>query len=651
MKKIIVSVLLLIAMMANVLALASCGGNGGNGGNGGGQTFLPPPTVNIPQGGYDGSEVKIVFYHTMGENLSTVLDKYIAEFNKIYPNITVTHSQEGGYEDVRDNISAELATGGGPNIAYCYPDHVALYRRANKVIALDDLIASTASDGAGGILGMTQDQIDAFIDGYWEEGYGFDDRTKMYTLPFSKSTEVLYYNKTFFEACNKIYSSDIELDFSGNPVYVTDEEGKFVLDDEGNKQTKPNPHKGDENFLISVPTTWDEMEVTLRKIKAIDPNSIPLGYDSESNWFITMCEQYGSGYTSSVKVDGSNFLFDNDTNKSFIKRFQQWFANDWVTTQEIYGAYTSGLFNVITSGAQKSYMSIGSSAGATKQRPQQLADGTYPFEVGITSIPQLKAEGTEGYEPKVISQGPSVCIFTKSNDMEVIASWLFVKYLTTSIEFQAEFSIASGYVPVLETVLENETYNQFLNGAKNYAYSSVNAQGKVINSINKNVPETASSVFAYDETAGTLTMNIGDSATVYKIEKIEGSDDIYVYVEGAEGAKQYLTGAVDKGAYVLSADVAEAKAFKLEIVDDGAKIYFIAGGADGGAYIAALAAKVCMEQADYYYTSPAFVGSAAARDEVGVLLRKCIAYEGADLDAYINQSFKDAVTACKYMAR
>ena len=35
---------------------------------------------------YNGEYVEITFSHTMGENLRNVLDAYIAEFNKIYPN-------------------------------------------------------------------------------------------------------------------------------------------------------------------------------------------------------------------------------------------------------------------------------------------------------------------------------------------------------------------------------------------------------------------------------------------------------------------------------------------------------------------------------------------------------------------------------------
>ena len=119
--------------------------------------------------------------------------------------------------------------------------------------------------------------------------------------------------------------------------------------------------------------------------------------------------------------------------------------------------------------------------------------------------------------------------------MEVVASWLFVKYLTTSVDFQAEFSMASGYVPVLKSVAQNETYAAFL------------------------------------------------------------------------------------------------------------------ANADGGKYISALSAKVCLEQADAYYTSPAFNGSSTARTQVGTLLCKCLtADDGGDVDAMIKKAFEAAVEECEY---
>ena len=460
MKKIIA----LLLVLAMALGLAACGGTKSE--------AAAPATVGnfvVPEGGYDGSAVTVKFYNTMGTNLATVLEAYIAEFNKIYPNITIESVNVGGYDDVRDQISTEITVGNQPNLAYCYPDHVAMYNLAKAVTTLDSLIDHPE-------LGLTAEQKADFIEGYYNEGKQFGDGL-MYTLPLSKSTEVLYYNKTFFDANN-----------------------------------------------LTVPTTWDELEEVCAKIKAIDPNSIPLGYDSEANWFITMCEQYGSPYTSAT---GDHFLFDNEQNRAFIKKFNEWFQKGYVTTQEIYGNYTSGLF--VSQTGIRSYMSIGSSAGATHQRPTADASGNYPFEVGIATIPQVSADNQ-----KVISQGPSLCIFQKSNPQEVIASWLFVKYLTTSVEFQAEFSMESGYVPVIKSPAQNDVYAEFLNSA------------------------------------------------------------------------------------------------------------------DGGEFISALSAKVCLEQEEAYYTSPAFNGSSTARDQVGSLLSKCLSAQASDVDALIEDAFLEAIEECEY---
>ena len=421
------------------------------------------------EGGYDGSEVTITFYHTMGSDKQDILNAYIAEFNAIYPNIHVQHTALGDYDDVRDQVASEIYVGNQPNLAYCYPDHVALYNLALAVQPLDELIAHPT-------MGLTQEQIDDFIPGYYAEGAMFGDGL-MYSLPLSKSTEVLYYNKTFFDEHN-----------------------------------------------LTVPTTWDELEAVCEQIKAINPNSIPLGYDSESNWFITMCEQLQSPYTSATEP---HFLFDNDTNKAFIKRFREWYEKGYLTTQTLYGAYTSGLFT--STNEVVSYMSIGSSAGATYQRPAKNADGSYPFEVGIATIPQADANNK-----KVISQGPSICIFKKDNAQEVMATWLFAKFLTTSVEFQAEFGMSSGYVPVLKSVSENPVYAEFI------------------------------------------------------------------------------------------------------------------ANADGGNNIAALSAKVCLEQADAYYTSPAFNGSSEARSQVGTLLTTCLSKAASDVDAMIDEAFQDAIDECEY---
>ncbi len=446
--------------------------------------MLALPLIATTSCGKKDDGITITFYHTMGESLRAVLDKYIVEFNKLYPDIKVEHKQVGSYDDVREQIKTEITVGDQPNIAYCYPDHVALYNLALAVETLDEWIASTEeitrADGSTEILGLTQEQIDNFIDGYYAEGMAYGDG-KMYTLPMSKSTEVFYYNKDFFE------EHDLE-----------------------------------------VPKTWDELEALCARIKEIDDKCIPLGYDSEANWFITMCEQMNSPYTSAT---GEHFLFDNEANRGFVEEFRQWYNKGYVTTQKLSGGYTSALFTKDPAEDGNCYMCIGSSAGANHQIPKNK-DGTFKFEVGIASIPQYNPEA-----PKAISQGPSLCIFSKANQEEVKASWLFVKFLTTNVEFQAEFGMTSGYIPVLENVT-----------------------------------------------------------------------DVPVYADELEAA-------------------------------------------DGYEGLPLLATKVALEQADAYYTSPAFNGSSTARDEVGALMQKCIVLkDGSNTAADIKAAFEAAVRECKYQA-
>jgi len=475
MKKIIALLLLAFVLCSGLLTACSGGGTSTD------TNATEAKSHTIPT-----ENVEVVFYHTMGKNLRDVLVKYIEAFNKTYPNITINEQSIGGYDDVRDQIITEIQAGKQPAIAYCYPDHVATYLKSKKVVDLAEYINDKE-------VGLTEAQVKDFIAGYYSEGQQFGDTSKMYTLPFSKSTEVMYYNKTFFET---------------NNLKVPD------------------------HWFAANDSDDTSMEYVIKKIKEIDPSSIPLGYDSEANWFITMTEQLKTPYTQAVDNVPDRFLFNNEQNMDFCNKFRTWCQNGYMTTQAIYGAYTSGLFTNNKANDDgviiRSYISIGSSAGATYQCPAKSDDGTYPFEVGIASIPQADQNNK-----KVISQGPSLCMLKQKDSKVNDAAWAFMKFLLTSSEFQAEFSMASGYVPVLKSAFELEPYKEFLSGANN----------------NK----------------------------------------------------------------------------------------------DG---IAALSAKICMEQESAYFTSPAFVGSSDARDEVGKLLVAYISAASTVSDAELKQLFTDAYNRC-----
>ncbi len=386
---------------------AGCGG-GGN----------AKPDFVMPEGGFDTNKtIEITFYHSMGANLKGILEDYIKEFNKLFPNIKVTNTSQGRYDGVRDKIEKEIIAGTQPNIAYCYPDHVALYNNANAVLPLNDFLPGGAyadmtvktATGEDMPLALTAEEKAQFNPNFYNEGYQFGDGSKMYSMPWARSTEVMYYNKDYFE-------------------------------DKG----------------YTAPTTWEELGDLCARIKADEGSDVfPFTYDSDSNWFITLCEQYGAPYTSAT---GTKYLFDNPKTREFMTMLQGWAQQGYFTTQMLNNnTYTSGLFT-----EKKSFMCIGSSGGASYQTDTSSDVEGAIFDVEIAPIPQV-----DPANPKAISQGPSVCILKNEDPQEVLASWLFVKFFTTNLAFQAEFSSISGYMPVLsmDVMSTNKAYMDYLEKA------------------------------------------------------------------------------------------------------------------------------------------------------------------------------------------
>ena len=370
----------------------------------------------------------IKFYHTMGDNLQKVLQTAITDFEAKFPGWKIDSSAIGGYDDVKEAIIGDLQAGLQPDLAYCYADHVALYMESGKVVNMQEyfdsqepLVVNVKSDSGAyedktleEIVGYTAKDKADFVDGYLNEGYatnyadytafGFD-KEALLTMPFVKSTEVLYYNADALEACN-----------------------------------------------LTVPETWEELWAACSALKDVNPTSTPLGYDSEANWFITMCQQKGWGYTSTEA--GNHYLFDNDATVGWLQELRNYYVDGLFTTQNVYGSYTSNLF---TKGAATgSVFSIGSSGGASHQ-------ATDKFPWGVAPIPGTRLDnGT--IDRSVISQGPSLVMLETTADnaeQKKLMTWEFVKMLEDPV-FQCKFAMESGYNPARKSSFDVPEYVEFL---------------------------------------------------------------------------------------------------------------------------------------------------------------------------------------------
>ena len=380
-------------------------------------------TVHCSDGNIDintgntGIESKtIIFYSTQGDALQQITSNAIASFEAKYPGWKIDHRQPGGYDEVKDKIISDFQGGVQPDLAYCYPDHVAQYLQTGKVIDMTKFINSTEMYN-GTRVGYTANEIADFIPGYYNEGlatnfggysnYGFTE-TSMLSMPFVKSTELLYYNKTALDALG-----------------------------------------------LSVATTWDELWAQCELIVDRYPTATPLGYDSEANWFITMCKQNGWGYTS---TEGNQYLFNNDKVASWLTELHSYYNEGYFTTQEDYGAYTSALFTKGVNDGGLVYC-IGSSGGASHQDPGSK------FEWGVAPVPGSKqADGTVNYS--TIAQGPSLVMLSdgynvSNSEEKQLMTWLFIKELLDPT-FQAAFSIAAGYNPCRQSTFDVQEYKDHL---------------------------------------------------------------------------------------------------------------------------------------------------------------------------------------------
>lgn len=343
-----------------------------------------------------------------------VLEKAISDFEKIYPNISIEIGHYSSYPDLYKAILQNIGTNTTPNVAVAYPDHVASYlQNPSLVIRLNELMNNPKYGLGGTEIKFDGPSSSDLIEQYVNEGLvRADGASYLYTLPFMRSTECLYVNKTWLDEHN-----------------------------------------------IPMPTnnifSWDEIWRICRIAKNEDPDMIPLIYQSSDNMFIELVYQYGNDYTSS---DG-DILFDNYENKKMIQDLNKLYKEGLFEMKATTGIYPGDRFNI-----GRTIFGVDSSAGATWMGPDSPlgAEGLESFEVVTTTIPQVDVNN-----PLVVSQGPSLCVFNKENPQEVLASWIFLQFLLTN-DVQIGFAKTEGYSPVTKTAINSKEFQDFLASPDTY---------------------------------------------------------------------------------------------------------------------------------------------------------------------------------------
>ena len=98
----------------------------------------------IPQSFDTSRNYEFSFWAKNDTNMNQVeiYKKAIADFEALYPNITVNLRLYTDYGKIYNDVITNIATDTTPNVCITYPDHIATYPTgADTVIPLDDLFA------------------------------------------------------------------------------------------------------------------------------------------------------------------------------------------------------------------------------------------------------------------------------------------------------------------------------------------------------------------------------------------------------------------------------------------------------------------------------------------------------------------------------
>ena len=364
-------------------------------------------------------QYELTFWAKNDTNMTQVniYKQAIADFEALYPNITVNLRLYTDYGKIYNDVITNIATNTTPNLCITYPDHIATYLTgSHTVVPLDGLMTDETFGLGGSEVRFDAPNRDEIVPQFLSE-CSFEG--SCYALPFMRSTEACYVNKTFVEKLGYQLPEVLTWDFVwevSEAAMARDAQGNFALN--GQKVL------------------------------------IPFLYKSTDNMMIQLLRQKGAGYST----DAGQIQIFNDTTRELLLEIGSHAQTGAFSTFKLNG-YPANFLNAgqcifaVDSTAGATWM--GSSAPLMDIAPEKLVQ----FETAVLPIPQYDPEN-----PTMISQGPSMCLFWKDDPQQVLASWLFAQYLLTN-EVQIAYAQTEGYVPVTLKAQKSEAYQDYLSRA------------------------------------------------------------------------------------------------------------------------------------------------------------------------------------------
>ena len=467
MKKLCKPLALLLLLALSLSLLTGCHGRLVKGSDTAGETAELPA---VPESFDESKKIEISFWAKNDTNKAQtdIYNKAIADFQALYPNVTVKMRLYTDYGKIYNDVITNIATNTTPNVCVTYPDHIATYMTGQDVVVpLDGYFADERYGLGGSEVKFDSPTQDELIPEFLAECVlgGLH-----YAIPYMRSTEACYVNKTFVEALGYELPDVLTWDYVwevSEAAMAKNADGSFKLNGQ--------------------------------------PVMIPFIYKSTDNMMIQMLRQRGAGYST----EAGDVLLFNDTTAELLATIGEHARTGAFDTFK-HVSYPANFLN-----AGQCLFAVDSTAGATWMGSDAPLldipeDRIVRFETAVRPIPQFDPE-----HPQMISQGPSVCIFNKSDEQEVLASWLFAQYLLTN-SVQIAYAETEGYVPVTSKAQRDASYQDYLarSGEDNKEHYRVKIEASKLlmaNTENTFVTPVFNGSTSVRDAAGQLIENVNKS--------------------------------------------------------------------------------------------------------------------------------------------
>ena len=373
-------------LAAAAVSLSAC--SGGSGAAGAGEAV---------QGG-SGTEnasddaLHLTFYYpvNVGGSAAALIEQICADFNKEHPDIVVEPVYTGNYDDTVTKIQTAIQGGTPPDVFVSLATQRFTMASTGMAMPLDDLIAADGEEG--------QAYIDDFLDGFMLDSY-VDG--KIYSIPFQRSTMVLFYNKDAF--------------------------AEVGLDPE------------------APPETWEEVVEYGQKLTNENRYGVGLALNSGSaQWAFTgFCLQNSVNGENLMTDDGKQVLFDTPENVEALQF--------WLDLQNKYQIMAPGIVQwtdlptqFLAGEVAMIYHTTGNMANINENAE---------FEFGAAFLPGNKRVAAP-------TGGGNFYISIGISEERVQAAWEFIKFATDT-ERAAQWSLDTGYVATRESCFETDLIKNY----------------------------------------------------------------------------------------------------------------------------------------------------------------------------------------------